>query len=382
MLTGLGFPLAIRVLGGYDSGMKPMPRLSVIEQTANHLREGICEIRWGGRFPGVPTITRECEVSANVARAAVRMLEAEGWLEPAGHGRRRRIASPKQGTLSSRVLRVGILLRDPMASLDPGFHEALLQILHRLEESGHAAFIAPKTQGELSHSLPRLKRMVEDLSADAWVVVDGSFSLLGWFAERKVPTLAIGGQIKGLSISSVGPHMADACRQAMQRLLELGHRRITLICSHNERSGAANPGHAVGAALAELAGRGVKISPYNLPEWDETPAGLQSVLHSLFRVTPPTAMMVMRPSWGEGILSFLASRGLRVPQQVSIVGYGLEALNPWHVPALAYLRADDMPVVRRTVRWVRQVARGIVTPRKYVYPGVFVDGPSMGPAGV
>ena len=50
--------------------MKPMPRLSVIEQTANHLRQGICEIRWGGRFPGVPAITRECEVSANVARAA------------------------------------------------------------------------------------------------------------------------------------------------------------------------------------------------------------------------------------------------------------------------------------------------------------------------
>ena len=360
--------------------MKPMPRLSVIEQTANHLRQGICEICWGGRFPGVPTITREWEVSANVARAAVRLLEAEGWLEPAGHGRRRRIASPKQGSLATRVLRVGILLREPMAGLDPGFHEALLQIVHHLEESGHAAVIAPKTQGELAHSLPRLKRMVEDFTADAWVVIDGTFALLSWFVERKVPALAIGGQVGDLSISSVGPFMAAAGRQAMQRLLELGHRRIALICSRNERAGAVSPNHAVGAALAELAGRGVKISPYNLPEWDETPAGLQAVLQSLFRVTPPTAMMIMRPTWATGALSFLATRGLRVPQQVSIVGYGLEALNPWHVPVLAYLRADDMPVVRRTVRWVRQVARGIVTPRKYEYPGVFVDGPSMGPA--
>jgi DNA-binding LacI/PurR family transcriptional regulator len=139
-----------------------------------------------------------------------------------------------------------------------------------------------------------------------------------------------------------------------------------------------NTEHVVGAMLAELAGQGAKISPFNLPEWDETPAGLQSLLHSLFRVTPPTALVVMRPAWATGVLSFLASRGLRVPQQVSVVGYGLEALNPWHVPALAYLRADDMPVVRRTLRWVRQVARGVVTPRRYEYPGVFVDGPSIG----
>ncbi|MFO1524108.1 MAG: substrate-binding domain-containing protein [Kiritimatiellia bacterium] len=138
--------------------------------------------------------------------------------------------------------------------------------------------------------------------------------------------------------------------------------------------------HRVGASLAALAACGVKISPFNLPEWDETPAGLQTLLHSLFRVTPPTALVVMRPTWATGVLSFLATRGLRVPQQVSVVGYGLEALNPWHVPALAYLCAEDLPVVRRTVRWVRQVARGVVSPRRYAYPGLFVDGPSLGPA--
>ncbi len=362
--------------------MKPMPRLSVIEQTANHLRQGICEIRWGGRFPGVPAITRECEVSANVARAAVRLLEAEGWLEPAGHGRRRRIASAKEGSPTNRVLRVGILLRDALPGLDPGFHDALLQIVHLLEESGHAAFFAPKTQIELSNSLPRMKHMVEDLPADAWVVIDGTKALLAWFAGSKTPTLAIGGQIGDLAVSSVGPVMAAASQMAMQRLIALGHRRIVMICSRNERSGAVRPDHSVGAALAELAGCGVKISSYNLPEWDETPAGLQSLLQSLFRITPPTALMIMRPTWATGVLSFLADRGLRVPKQVSILGYGLEALNPWHLPALAHLRAEDLPVVRRTVRWVRQVARGSVIPRKFEYPGTFVDGPSLGPAPV
>ncbi|MFO1529133.1 MAG: substrate-binding domain-containing protein [Kiritimatiellia bacterium] len=254
------------------------------------------------------------------------------------------------------------------------------KIVHRLEESGHAAFFASKTQSELSHSLPRLRRLVEEQPADAWIVVDGARALLAWFAERKSPVLAIGGQVDNLSISTVSPCMMPAGRAAMQRLIDLGHRRVVLICTRNERAGANRPEHTVGASLAALAACGVKISPFNLPEWDETPAGLQTLLHSLFRVTPPTALVVMRPTWATGVLSFLATRGLRVPQQVSVVGYGLEALNPWHVPALAYLCAEDLPVVRRTVRWVRQVARGVVSPRRYAYPGLFVDGPSLGPA--
>jgi DNA-binding LacI/PurR family transcriptional regulator len=241
--------------------MKPMPRLSVIEQTANHLRQGICEIRWGGRFPGVPTITRECEVSANVARAAVRLLEAEGWLEPAGHGRRRRIASAKDGALTARVLRVGILLREPKPSLDPGFHEAILQIVHLLEEAGHAVFFTPKTQTELSHSLPRLRRMVEDSPADAWIVIDGSSPLLAWFSEQKTQTLAIGGQIGALPISSVSPNLISAGTEAMQRLIELGHRRIVLICSRNERAGAHLPNHTVKSALERLSACGGEDLP-------------------------------------------------------------------------------------------------------------------------
>ncbi len=364
---------------GMYAAMKPMPRLSVIEQTANHLRQGICEIRWGGRFPGVPAITRECEVSANVARAAVRLLEAEGWLEPAGHGRRRRISTAKQDVVAARVLRVGILLREPLPSLDPGFHEALMQIVHNLEESGHAAVIAPKTQLELGNNPVRVKRMVEEVAADAWAVIDGSRSLLAWFGDRKTPTLAIGGQIGDPRISSVSPTLRSAGVEAMQRLIKLGHRRIVLICTRNERAGSNRPDHTVGASLAELAGAGVKLSPYNLPEWDETPAGLQSLLQALFQITPPTALMIMRPTWATGVLSFLADRGLRVPRHVSVVGYGLESLNPWHFPALAYMRAEDQPVVRRTLRWVRQVARGVITPRNFFYPGIFVDGPSLGP---
>lgn len=362
--------------------MKSMPRLSLTDQAANHLRQGIRDGRWGGRFPGVPAIVKECDVSINVARAAVRVLESEGWLEPAGHGRRRRITSAKPGAPSSRVLRVGILLRDPLSSLDHGFHEALMQIVHKLEESGHAIFFAPKTQLELFHSLPRLKRMVENLTADAWVVIDGTNPILAWFAGRKTPTMAIGGMTEDLPVTSVAPVMAAARRVAMQRLIELGHRRIVLICSRNERGGADRTDLSAVAALADLAACGVKISSYNLPEWDETPAGLQSLLHSLFRVTPPTALMIMRPAWATGVLSFLSARGLLIPKHVSILGYGLESFNPWHIPTFAHLRAEDQPVVRHTVRWVRQIARGCVTPRKFTYPGIFVDGPSLGPVPV
>ena len=92
--------------------------------------------------------------------------------------------------------------------------------------------------------------------------------------------------------------------------------------------------------------------------------------------------MIMRPAWATGVLSFLTARGLSIPKHISVLGYGLESFNPWHIPTFAHLRAEDQPVVRHTVRWVRQFARGCVTPRKFTYPGIFVDGPSLGPAPV
>ncbi|MCW1925829.1 GntR family transcriptional regulator [Luteolibacter arcticus] len=89
------------------------------EQTAAHLREGFQSGRCVGQLPGVMQLAAELAVSNHTVRAALKMLEQEGWLEDCGAGRRRRIVANQLREPSRRSLRIGILLDEPFE--DAGF---------------------------------------------------------------------------------------------------------------------------------------------------------------------------------------------------------------------------------------------------------------------
>jgi len=156
--------------------MQPIRLLSVAEQTAAHLRQGLAENRWNRRMPGVVRLARECDVSTGVARntvriggagmerkngggqdaratvvrascpepsiatqsanrtvlgvarAALHQLEAEGLLTSRGLGRSRSISVAVGTSASLRKLRVGILLHDAPRNRIPQTSQILLEV--------------------------------------------------------------------------------------------------------------------------------------------------------------------------------------------------------------------------------------------------------------
>ena len=58
----------------------PLPRLTLADQTAAHLRERLASGQWGGKVPGVVRLGAELQVSQPTVRAALRKLEAEGLI--------------------------------------------------------------------------------------------------------------------------------------------------------------------------------------------------------------------------------------------------------------------------------------------------------------
>ena len=67
--------------------MHPFRQRSLIEQIADHLRQGFRSGHWCGQLPGVRELVRELGVSKDTVEAALRLLEAEGSLESGGPGR-------------------------------------------------------------------------------------------------------------------------------------------------------------------------------------------------------------------------------------------------------------------------------------------------------
>lgn len=354
--------------------MRPLQRQSVAEQAAAHLRAGLARGRWRDQMPGIARLAAELDVSRDSIQAALKQLESEGLLDARGRGRSRAVS--RQGK-AVRSLRVGILRYLAPHQEAPQITQ-LLQLLERaLSAAGFEVHFAPQAQVELRHDLRRLVRQVGRHPAEAWIVVAGSRSLLRWFARQTVPCLALFGRTHGLPIARTGPDKVPAHRAGTRALLDFGHRRVVMIVRRPRRKPV--PGNVERAFLDELASRGIATGAYNLPDWTETPAGLQALMDRLFRVTPPTALIVDETPLLFAVMNYLVRRGLRVPDQVSLMTTDYDASFEWCHPAIAHIRWDDTPVIRRVLRWAATVRRGGVDRRVQFCPAAFVSGGSIGP---
>lgn len=346
--------------------------MGISEQVAEHLRKQIFLGRWNGTIPGRSELSEELGVNHKTVERALRQLETEGLLLGRGRGKPRGIELPG-GRKSLASLRVGIL---PGMGGDRHL-EFMVNMQHRLTEEGHIPFYTSKSLYDLGMEVPRIARLVEQTPADAWIVIAGSREVLEWFAMRKTPVFALFGRRHSLPIAGTGPDKAPAYAAATRALLDLGHRRIVLLAFARQRLPEA--GKSERAFLSELEAAGVKPGPYHLPDWEETKEGFQARLDALFRITPPTALIVDSVPLFGAAQQFLASRGLRVPGDVSIICTDESEAFWWCCPPISRMRWDSRPVVRRVSDWVAGIARGKNDRRQTSYPVEFIPGGTIGP---
>lgn len=332
-----------------------MFRRSLATQCAIHLTDEIKRGRWSNRLPGVDRLAVDLKLSRETVREALRMLERDGILTSAGAGRHRRIV-PDQLKAPSSGLRIAMLLHDPFLQDTGSGQTLILQIRQALQQAGHICEFCPKSQSELGMNLKRIAREVAATEVDAWLVFSGSVELLEWFAKHPQPVLAVGGRAADVAIASVVRNATDVMRGVFRDLIGLGHRRIVMICPHERRG--PHPAPSLRLLEEELAAGGHPCGPYHFPDWEESPKGLQVLLESLFRLTPPTALHVVFPEWAVGVLAFLTRRGLRVPDDVSLVCENMDNTLVWHEPRIAHFRFDEQPVLRRIVHWAQEHAAG------------------------
>ena len=351
--------------------MHPIRLLSVSAQVAAHLRAQLKRGVWMETMPGVGTLAKQLDVNHKSVEAALRQLEQEGLLAGQGPGRKRRIVAPSGKPM--RPTRVAIL---PYEASDQ-FSTCIVELQHALVEAGHTVVMEGASLVALAMDLPRIQRLVQQTEADAWVVQAGSREVLEWFAAQPVPAIALFGRREGVAVAAAGPDTRTAVSSAVRQLIALGHRRVVMICRSERRKPA--PGLTERVLLDELTAHGIATSDYNLPDWEETVEGFQSLLSSLFRITPPTALIVGIGEFFVATQQFLAKRGIRVPEQVSLVCFDSDPGFDWCMPSIAHIRWEIGPVVRRIVQWANNVSRGQQDVKHTSTPAEFVPGGTIGP---
>lgn len=359
-------------LTGYRKCMRKLEIQSAVEQVAGYLKEGVAAGVWRGEMPGVVALAAELGVNHKTVEAALSLLVSRGVLINQGPRRPRRIAR-MTGAEVRRSMRIGLLMHDVT-----DMHSKLdVEIRHLLHESGHMTFVAKRRLDDIGMDASKVAELVAKNPADAWLAMAASYEVLEWFSREKQPIFALFGRFRRLPVAGAAPDKTGAYAEAVLTLVKHGHRRIVLLTRPQHRLPV--PSQAVKSFLETMARQGIRVSDYHYPVWANTREGFQQCLESLFRGTPPTALLVQGAVLFGAVQQFLEARGIRVPGDVSLVCTDADPSFVWRIPTVAHIQWDNRPVIRRVVQWANHLAICKDDRRQLLTKAEFVPGGTIGP---
>lgn len=360
--------------------MSEFHRMSVVDQTVLHLKEGLRTGRWRGKMPGMILLAKELGVAKATVHEALKRLEAERLIGSEGDGKARRILIQDTDLAESRrPLRVAILTFRKWDERSPGEATFLMELSQDLRAAGFDSFVIEAPRERDADSTRKLARLVGKTVADAWLVERGPKAALDWFVDSGRHVLAVGARAEDDSFATVSMTSEAALRETVRRLVALGHRRIVFITLPVVRH--PTPDVIVRAFREELVAAGITPGEYHTPEWEETPEGMNALLESLFRLTPPTALICQPFPATLATLAFCARRGLRIPEDISLMSYRRVETLAWQYPGmrLAHLGTRDIPCTRKMIEWLNSVARGAPENKRIFFPLSLEPGDTLGP---
>lgn len=149
---------------------------------------------------------------------------------------------------------------------------------------------------------------------------DGNRERLRQLARSGIPTVITWEHAAESELDCVGISNQEAARQATRHLIELGHRRIGLIAGRYDRIERVR--HRYDGYTEALAESGMHLDPMlcrqGAPNLESGDAAMRELLAL---PKPPTAVFAASDTLALGALSAASDLGVRVPQDVSVVGF-------------------------------------------------------------
>jgi LacI family transcriptional regulator len=138
-------------------------------------------------------------------------------------------------------------------------------------------------------------------------------------ALKGVPSVLVNGYTAGDLLPSVLPDEVSGGRRATEMLLAAGHRRIAYLTGRPEAWATRARLRGFGAALEQA---GLSLGDQLIrPGNDRLDSGYELTRRLLVRPDRPTAIMCGNDRMATGAYLALAEAGLRIPQDMSVVGY-------------------------------------------------------------
>ena len=291
-------------------------------------------------LPTERDLAAELKVSRPVVQVAFKHLREEGLVVQQGPGHRSRI-SPRdsvptgyvQNESTSRTI-VAIMTQAPWMAYGFSIVRGINAALRETESSNQlvicdtsAALPSEDNDSDFSWEDKYLERIEEEGAAGVILFhVDGArtASIIRSIQEKGVPVVMIDRYSDDIDTDFVGTDNRESAKAAVEYLIELGHRRIGYVL-RGERVTSVE--ERLSGYRDALEAHGIRYAPELVTSgWPE--AGL-ALDHYATLSSPPTALAMVHDFAAFDLIHEAQSRGIRVPEDLSIVGFDdVESYTP------------------------------------------------------
>lgn len=204
----------------------------------------------------------------------------------------------------------------------------------------------------------RAQRMVDE-GRGGMIVVTSAFGAaqLGAYRRRRIPVVVIDPlNPPPADVVSVGATNWAGGKAATEHLLELGHRRIAYL--GGPESAECNQARLHGY-MAALMARGLQLEPgYVRMGSFRSEHGVAGMKKLLALKEPPTAIFAGNDSIALGVLAEARRNGVRIPEDMSLVGFDGTYQAEESIPALTSVAQPLQEMGRASLRSVLRQLRG------------------------
>ncbi|HUZ94597.1 MAG TPA: LacI family DNA-binding transcriptional regulator [Edaphobacter sp.] len=206
----------------------------------------------------------------------------------------------------------------------------------------------------MSHCIRRmLERKVDGVAVMTFGI---EAPLLDQLAQRKVPLVFVdvGPDGPGINVLKVDYH--HGIRQGVQHLAALGHRKIAFI---RGPEGLHSAQSRLDAFIESLRECGIAPNPAWILPGDHTLEGGMAAMRQLLTAKDmPTAVMCSNDMTAIGVLHTMYRAGLRVPDDLSVIGFDNIHIAEVTIPPLTTVQMSRFDLAKAAVTALRACAEG------------------------
>jgi LacI family transcriptional regulator len=275
------------------------------------------------------TLNQSGPVKATTARKVWRAVTALNYY-PNSHART---------LVSGRSRLIGLIVSD----LTNPFFPELIRTFEDLASQKQYDLLLTSTDYDTSRMTTCLRRMLErKVDGVAMMTSEMDMSLIKELSKRSVPIVFMDVGQMGPRMSHVSIDYGNGIRQAVEHVVELGHRNIGFITGPLDLHSARTRRQAFVDGMRH---HRIALERRLVREGTHTAEGGEKAMRELLKLAKvPTAVVCSNDWTAIGALHAIQASGLRVPEDVSLVGFDDIPLTSYTTPTLTTIRMSAKDV--------------------------------------